>query len=128
MLKTAFNIIQSINQFKMCKELTKYTFIEVSYIPLLCGSENKGLFDLRIKLILFLSFMKFLISKINHRSQRMWSMGQSKKIKLTHSLIYPLETVPNSKKLQRTTEMCLSKDSKKRVHRKHCGKWLTCSF
>ena len=43
-------------------------------------------------------------------------------IPLTHSLIHHFETVPNSMKLQTTTEMWLLKDFKKKIHRKHCGK------
>ena len=42
---------------------------------------------------------------------------------LTHSLIHHFETVPNSKKLQTTTEMWLLKDFKKPDSiKKHCGK------
>ena len=41
---------------------------------------------------------------------------------LTLSLIHHFETVPNSKKLQMTTERWLLKDFKIRLHRKHCGK------
>ena len=37
---------------------------------------------------------------------------QAKDDKVTHSLIQHFETVPNSKKLQTTTEMWLLKDSK----------------
>ena len=41
---------------------------------------------------------------------------------LTHSLIHHLQTIPNSKKLQTTTEMWLLKFSRFRLHRKYCGK------
>ena len=42
---------------------------------------------------------------------KIWSSGKG----LTHSLIHHLETVPNSKKLQMTTEMCLLKDFKAQI-------------
>ena len=41
---------------------------------------------------------------------------------LTHSLIHHFETVPNSKKLQTTTKMWLSRVLRYRLHKKHCGK------
>ena len=41
---------------------------------------------------------------------------------LTRSPIHHFETVPNSKKLQMTTEMWLLKVLRYRFHRKHCGK------
>ena len=41
---------------------------------------------------------------------------------LTHSLIRHFETIPNSKKLQTTTEIWLLKDFRYTLHRKHCGK------
>ena len=40
---------------------------------------------------------------------------------LSHSLIHHFETVPNSKKLQTTTEMWLLRILRNRLHRKHCG-------
>ena len=47
---------------------------------------------------------------------------------LTLSLIYHFENVPNSKKLQTTSEMWLLRILRYRLHRKHCGKRWNCSF
>ena len=49
---------------------------------------------------------------------------------LTNSLIHHFETVPNSKKLQTTPKMWLSKDFKNIIllHVKHCKKRWNCSF
>ena len=42
--------------------------------------------------------------------------------KLTNSLIQHFESIPNSKKLQTTTEMGYYRILRYRLHRKHCGK------
>ena len=47
---------------------------------------------------------------------------------LNHFLIDYIETIPNSKKLQTTTEMWLLKDFKICIAWKHCGKRWNCSF
>ena len=48
--------------------------------------------------------------------------------KSTHSLINHFETVPNSKKLQMSTEIWQLQDFKYRLHGKHCGRRWNCSF
>ena len=48
--------------------------------------------------------------------------GDVQLIFLTLSVIQHFETVPNSKKLQTTTEMGLLKDLRYRLYSKHCGK------
>ena len=68
--------------------------------------------------------LKFIFGRVENIVRKVENAGYQhallflqcfQKLSLTHSLIHHFETVPNSKKLQTTTEMWLSNGFKKQI-------------